>query len=69
MKIDFSKAEAMFLSQEGVGCEFQVRAESLPLMEELKYLGILFISDGKREREIDKTDQVSGSSIAGSIRA
>lgn len=50
----------MGLSQEIVGCSLQVRKETLLLVEEFKYLGILFMSDGKREGEMEI---VTGSSV------
>jgi len=37
-----------------VDCSLQVGTEFLPQAEEFKYLGILFTSEGKMEREIDR---------------
>ena len=46
--------EAMVLSCKRVDCSLQVGRESLPQVEELKYLRVLFTSEGKMEREIDR---------------
>uniref|UniRef100_A0A3Q2XCZ8 Reverse transcriptase domain-containing protein n=1 Tax=Haplochromis burtoni TaxID=8153 RepID=A0A3Q2XCZ8_HAPBU len=54
MRITTSKSEATVLSRKKVECPLRVRDETLPQMEEFKYLGVLFTSDGKREREIDR---------------
>ena len=35
-------------------CLFQVGEEILPQVEEFKYLGVLFTSEGKMERGIDR---------------
>lgn len=37
-----------------MGCFLQVGNETLPQAEEFKYLGILFKSEGRMEREIDR---------------
>ncbi|KAI3375410.1 hypothetical protein L3Q82_021893 [Scortum barcoo] len=37
-----------------VACPLQVGGEVLPQVEEFKYLGVLFTSEGKIEREIDR---------------
>ncbi|XP_049451749.1 acetylserotonin O-methyltransferase 2 isoform X2 [Epinephelus fuscoguttatus] len=54
MRISTSKSEAMVLSRKRVDCPLQVRGEVLPLVEEFKYLGIFFTSEGRMEREIDR---------------
>ncbi|KAL3999283.1 hypothetical protein ACER0C_007054 [Sarotherodon galilaeus] len=54
MRISTSKSEAMVLSRKRVECPFRVRDEFLHQVEEFKYLGVLFTSDGRREREIDR---------------
>ena len=54
MKISTSKSEAMVLSRKRVDCPLQVGGESLLQVEEFKYLGVLFTSEGKMEREIDR---------------
>ncbi|MDF4367610.1 hypothetical protein P3387_26150, partial [Vibrio parahaemolyticus] len=54
MRISTSKSEAMVLSRKRVDCPLQVRGEVLPQVEEFKYLGILFTSEGRMEREIDR---------------
>ena len=54
MKISTSKSEAMVLSRKRVGCPLRVGEEALPQVEEFKYLGILFTSEGRMEREMDR---------------
>ena len=54
MRISTSKSESMVLSRKRVECLLRVGNEVLPQVEEFKYLGILFTSDGRREREIDR---------------
>ncbi len=54
MRISTSKSEAMVISREKVACPLQVGGEFLPQMEEFKYLGVLFMSEGRMEREIDR---------------
>ena len=54
MKISTSKSEAMVLSRKRVDCPLQVGGESLLQVEEFKYLGVLFMSEGKMEQEINR---------------
>ncbi|KAK7884420.1 hypothetical protein WMY93_027543 [Mugilogobius chulae] len=54
MKISSSKSKAMVLDRKKVPCPLQVGGESLPQVEEFKYLGVLFTSEGKMEHEIDR---------------
>ncbi|KAI3362523.1 hypothetical protein L3Q82_012816 [Scortum barcoo] len=54
MRISTSKSEAMVLDRKRVVCPLQVGGEVLPQVEEFKYLGVLFTSEGKMEREIDR---------------
>ncbi|KAI3369442.1 hypothetical protein L3Q82_007488 [Scortum barcoo] len=57
MRISTSKSEAMVLDRDRkrVACPLQVGGgEVLPQVEEFKYLGVLFTSEGKIEREIDR---------------
>ncbi|KAJ0050334.1 hypothetical protein NL108_017502 [Boleophthalmus pectinirostris] len=54
MRISSSKSEAMVLSRKKVSCPLQVGGESLHQVEEFKYLGVLFSSEGRTEREIDR---------------
>ncbi|KAK7889103.1 hypothetical protein WMY93_024663 [Mugilogobius chulae] len=54
MRISSSKSEAMVLDRKKVPCPLQVGGESLPQVEEFKYLGVLFTSEGRMEREIDR---------------
>ncbi|KAI3376783.1 hypothetical protein L3Q82_000382 [Scortum barcoo] len=52
MRISTSKSEAMVLDQKRVVCP--LRVGGVPQLEEFKYLGVLFTSEGKMEREIDR---------------
>ncbi|KAI3354375.1 hypothetical protein L3Q82_018903 [Scortum barcoo] len=51
MRISTSKSEAMVLDRKRVACPLRVGGEVLPQVEEFKYLGVLFTSEGKIERE------------------
>ncbi|TWW81706.1 hypothetical protein D4764_01G0015210 [Takifugu flavidus] len=62
VRISTSKSEAMVLSQKKVECLLQVREEILPQLEEFKYLGVLFRSEGRMKQEIDR-DRVRSSAI------
>ncbi|TWW55998.1 hypothetical protein D4764_09G0010480 [Takifugu flavidus] len=53
MRISTSKSEAMVLDRKKV-CLLRVKEEILPQVEEFKYLGVLFTSEGRMEREIDR---------------
>ncbi|KAI3366362.1 hypothetical protein L3Q82_000450 [Scortum barcoo] len=44
----------MVLDRKRVACPLRVGGEILPQVEEFKYLGVLFTSEGKMEREIDR---------------
>ncbi|KAK3538555.1 hypothetical protein QTP86_006718 [Hemibagrus guttatus] len=54
MRVSTSKSEAMVLDRKKVVCTLQVGGEVLPQVEEFKYLGILFTSEGRMDREIDR---------------
>uniref|UniRef100_A0AAV2JL93 ribonuclease H n=1 Tax=Knipowitschia caucasica TaxID=637954 RepID=A0AAV2JL93_KNICA len=54
MRISTSKSEAMVLDRKKVPCPLQVGGEVLPQVEEFKYLGVLFTSEGRMEHEIDR---------------
>ncbi|TWW68331.1 hypothetical protein D4764_19G0001290 [Takifugu flavidus] len=54
MRISTSKSECMVLAWKKVECLLRVGEEVLPQVEEFKYLGILFTSKGRMEREIDR---------------
>ncbi|KAK3505719.1 hypothetical protein QTP70_020512 [Hemibagrus guttatus] len=54
MRVSTSKSEAMVLDRKKVACTLQVGGEVLPQVEEFKYLGVLFMSDGRMDREIDR---------------
>ncbi|KAK3528750.1 hypothetical protein QTP70_011199 [Hemibagrus guttatus] len=54
MMVSTSKFEAMVLDRKKVACTLQVGGEFLPQVEEFKYLGVLFTSEGRMDREIDR---------------
>ncbi|KAK3562387.1 hypothetical protein QTP86_033524 [Hemibagrus guttatus] len=54
MRVSTSKLEAMVLDQKKVARTLQVGGEVLPQVEEFKYLGVLFTSEGRMDREIDR---------------
>ena len=54
MKISTSKSEAMVLGGKPVDCLLQMGNESLPQVKELKFLCVLFTSEGMIGREIDQ---------------
>ncbi|KAK3543175.1 hypothetical protein QTP70_012283 [Hemibagrus guttatus] len=54
MRVSTSKSEAMVLDRKKVAFTLQVRGEVLPQVEEFKYLGVLFTSEGRMDREIDR---------------
>ncbi|KAK3511176.1 hypothetical protein QTP70_032221, partial [Hemibagrus guttatus] len=54
MRVSTSKSEAMVLDWKKVACTLQVEGEVLPQVEEFKYLGVLFMSEGRMDREIDR---------------
>ncbi|KAL7832830.1 hypothetical protein SRHO_G00298480 [Serrasalmus rhombeus] len=54
MRISTSKSETMVLRRKRVESPLWVGDRLLPQVEEFKYLGVLFTSDGTREREIDR---------------
>ncbi|KAK3559562.1 hypothetical protein QTP86_013728, partial [Hemibagrus guttatus] len=54
MRVSTSKLEAMVLDRKKVVCTLQVGGEALPQVEEFKYLEVLFTSEGRMDREIDR---------------
>ncbi|TWW78062.1 R2DM Retrovirus-related Pol polyprotein from type II retrotransposable element [Takifugu flavidus] len=54
MRISTSKSESMVLARKKVECLLRVGEEVLPQVEEFKYLGILFTSEGRMERESNR---------------
>ena len=54
MRFSTSKSETMFFSRKRVDCPLGVRGEPFPQVEEFKYLRVLFTSEGKMERGIDR---------------
>lgn len=54
MRISTSKSESMVLDLKKVACSLWVRGQSLPQVEEFKYLGVLITIKGKTECEINR---------------
>ncbi|KAK3541996.1 hypothetical protein QTP86_009836 [Hemibagrus guttatus] len=54
MRVSTSKSEALVLDRKKVACTLQVGGEVLPQVKEFKYLGVLFTSEGRMDREIDR---------------
>lgn len=54
MWISTSKTEAVVLSQKRMACSLQAGWEVLYQVVEFKYFGVLFISEGRIKREIDR---------------
>ncbi|KAK3569468.1 hypothetical protein QTP86_031437, partial [Hemibagrus guttatus] len=54
MRVSTSKSEAMVLDWKKVACTLLVGGEVLPQVEEFMYLGVLFTSEGRMDREIDR---------------
>ncbi|KAK3513103.1 hypothetical protein QTP70_001397 [Hemibagrus guttatus] len=54
MRVSTSKSKAMVLDRKKVACTLQVGGEVLPQVEEFKYLGVLFTSEGRMDCEIDR---------------
>ena len=54
MRISTSKSESMVLNRKRVECTLRDGDEILPQVEEFKYLGVLFTSEGRMEWEIDR---------------
>ncbi|KAK3548334.1 hypothetical protein QTP70_010189 [Hemibagrus guttatus] len=54
MRVSTSKSEAMVLDRKKVACTLHVGGEVLSQVEEFKYLGVLFTSEGRMDREIDR---------------
>ena len=54
MRISTSKSESMVLNRKRVECTLHFGDEILPQVEEFRYLGVLFTSEGRMEREIDR---------------
>ena len=60
MRISTSKSEAMVLSRKPMDCLLRVGNEFLPQVKEFQYLGILFSSEGTREREMGQRIGAAG---------
>ncbi|KAK3518183.1 hypothetical protein QTP70_033879 [Hemibagrus guttatus] len=54
LRVSTSKSEAMVIDRKKVACTLQVGGEFLPQVKEFKYLRVLFMSDGRMDREIDR---------------
>ncbi|KAI3351213.1 hypothetical protein L3Q82_005770 [Scortum barcoo] len=57
----------MVLDRKRVACPLRVGGEVLPQVEEFKYLGVLFTSEGKMEREIDRRIGAASADYARSV--
>jgi len=53
MKISTKKIEVLCLSRRPRQCILQVRGNTLQLVETPKYLGVVFTSDGSRNKRVD----------------
>ncbi|KAK3569488.1 hypothetical protein QTP86_031417, partial [Hemibagrus guttatus] len=69
MRVSTSKSEAMVLDLKKVACTLQVGGEVLPQVEEFKYLGVLFTSEGRMDREIDRRIGAAGSVMRSMYRS
>ena len=67
MRVSTSKSEAMVLCWKTVECSLQGGSDLLPQVKEFKYLGVLFTSEGKMEREMDRRIGVASASNAGAV--
>lgn len=54
MRISTSKSKAMVLYCKKVVCTLRVGEEVLPQVKEFKHFGVLFTSDDRMEREMDR---------------
>ena len=54
MKVNTSMTEVMAFSRQPMECTLHVSGAQLRQVEEFKYLGILFSSDGKQDKEISR---------------
>jgi exonuclease III len=54
MRVSTSKTEVMVLDRRKVDCSLHVSGTQLRQVEEFKYLGIMFTSDGRQEKELDR---------------
>lgn len=54
MRVSISVSEAMVLCRKMLKCFLQVGSELLSKVKESKYLGVLFIGDGKMDCKMDR---------------
>ena len=54
MRISTGKTEVMVLSRRHTECTLYVNGVQLRQVEEFKYLGVMFSSDGRQDKEIDR---------------
>ncbi|KAK0140998.1 Receptor expression-enhancing protein 6 [Merluccius polli] len=54
MRVSTFKSEAMVLCRKTLDCSLRVGSVLLPQVKEFKYFGILFMSEGKMEREMNR---------------
>ncbi|XP_061537112.1 uncharacterized protein LOC133404806 [Phycodurus eques] len=69
MRIGTSESETVVLSRKRVACPLRVGDEILPRVEEFKYLGVSFTSEGRTEREIDKRIGAASAAMRTSYRS
>ena len=61
MRISTTKTESMVFSRHPLDCTLYVNGVQIRQAQEFKYLGVMFTSDGRQDREIDRRiNQASG---------
>uniref|UniRef100_UPI0037E811FC protein CFAP20DC n=1 Tax=Semicossyphus pulcher TaxID=241346 RepID=UPI0037E811FC len=64
MRVSISKSEAMVLCRKTVDCPLCAGSESLPQVKELRYLEVLFTSEGKTDHEHSSSPNMESSGAA-----
>ena len=64
MIINTSKTEVMVLTRQATECHVQVCAAQLRQVNEFKYLGVMFSSDGRQDKEIDRRISQTGAAAS-----
>ena len=64
MKINTSKTEVMVLSRQATDCIIKVNGAQLRQVNEFKYLGVMFSSDGRQDKEIDRRINQAGAAAS-----
>ena len=54
MRISTAKTESMVFSRHPLDCTLYVNGVQIRQAQEFKYLGVMFTSDGRQDREIDR---------------